>query len=53
MSFSTYNNYLRANLAYKKPSLIKVIDIFLYNPIFVNYILYKLKLYTKHVWIFI
>ncbi len=41
------------NLAYKKVYLVEMLDVRLYNTIFGNYILEKLKLSSNDLWIFI
>ena len=50
--FSTCYNHFRSDLAYTKPSLVKVLYILLLDSILVNCVLYKPKLHVIHIWIF-
>jgi len=53
VSLRSYNNYIGANNTYYKANLIKVIDIFILDPILSNYIIYEVKLPLNKLRIFI
>src|SRR5437868_6206875 len=51
IAFRTYHNYYGRDLAYYKPSLIKILNIIFIDPIFGYYILYEVKLALNYCWI--
>ena len=48
-----YNNHSWLNLAHHKASLIKVIGIFILDPIFSLHVIYKVKPRANYLWIFV